>query len=277
MHVVRTIDDAIALREDLRPGARLVVIGAGFIGAEVASTARKLGLDVTIVEASPQRRSRSSSGSRLGAVVAAAHAANGTTLICGVGVTGWHRHCVPATDRPGHRRRSRRRASPSRRRGGRRHRRHPQHRMAAGQRAGTRQRRALRAGGETAIPRSSPSVTARHGMTPPPARRTGSSTGRARWNDRRSPWRRLLAGGLGQDAAGQATVLLVGPVRLAHPVRGHRPPGRRGHRSRKAAATQRCFLATYRRDGHLVAVLAVDQPRLFTRWRRQLAATPAAV
>ena len=37
-----------------------------------------------------------------------------------------------------------------------------------------------------------------------------------------------------------------------------------------------CFLATYRRDGRLVAVLGVDQPRMFTRWRRQLATAPAA-
>ena len=39
VHVLRTVDDALALRAELRPGARLVVIGAGFIGAEVASTA----------------------------------------------------------------------------------------------------------------------------------------------------------------------------------------------------------------------------------------------
>ena len=39
VHVLRTIDDALALRAELRPGVRLAVIGAGFIGAEVASTA----------------------------------------------------------------------------------------------------------------------------------------------------------------------------------------------------------------------------------------------
>ena len=87
VHVIRTIDDAVALREDLRPGARLVVIGAGFIGAEVASTARKLGMDVTVVEAAPTPL-QLQLGPRLGAVVAAAHATNGTTLICGVGVAG---------------------------------------------------------------------------------------------------------------------------------------------------------------------------------------------
>lgn len=48
-HAVRTLDDAIKLRKDLKPGARVVVIGAGFIGCEVAATARKLGCEVTIV------------------------------------------------------------------------------------------------------------------------------------------------------------------------------------------------------------------------------------
>jgi 3-phenylpropionate/trans-cinnamate dioxygenase ferredoxin reductase subunit len=48
-HVVRTLDDAIALRAELVPGARVVVIGAGFIGCEVAATARKLGCEVTVV------------------------------------------------------------------------------------------------------------------------------------------------------------------------------------------------------------------------------------
>jgi 3-phenylpropionate/trans-cinnamate dioxygenase ferredoxin reductase subunit len=53
VHELRTLADARALREDLVPGARLVVIGGGFVGAEVASTARSLGLEVTIVEAAP--------------------------------------------------------------------------------------------------------------------------------------------------------------------------------------------------------------------------------
>lgn len=48
-HTVRTLDDAIALRDELVPGARVVVVGSGFIGCEVAATARKLGCDVTIV------------------------------------------------------------------------------------------------------------------------------------------------------------------------------------------------------------------------------------
>ena len=48
-HAVRTLDDAIGLRAALVPGARVVILGAGFIGCEVAATARKLGCEVTVV------------------------------------------------------------------------------------------------------------------------------------------------------------------------------------------------------------------------------------
>ena len=48
-HAVRTLDDAIALRAALVAGARVVILGAGFIGCEVAATARKLGCEVTVV------------------------------------------------------------------------------------------------------------------------------------------------------------------------------------------------------------------------------------
>jgi 3-phenylpropionate/trans-cinnamate dioxygenase ferredoxin reductase subunit len=50
---LRTADDAAALAERLRPGARLLIAGAGFVGQEVAQTARALGVDVTLVEAAP--------------------------------------------------------------------------------------------------------------------------------------------------------------------------------------------------------------------------------
>ena len=58
VHELRTLADARALRAELVPGARLVVIGGGFVGAEVASTALALGLRVTIVEAAPAPVSR---------------------------------------------------------------------------------------------------------------------------------------------------------------------------------------------------------------------------
>lgn len=53
VHTLRTLDDALALRARLRPGRRLVVVGAGFVGAEVAAVARVLGADVTVLEAGP--------------------------------------------------------------------------------------------------------------------------------------------------------------------------------------------------------------------------------
>jgi 3-phenylpropionate/trans-cinnamate dioxygenase ferredoxin reductase subunit len=54
VHVLRTRSDADALRADLEPGRRLCVIGAGFVGAEAASTVLSLGVDVTLVEAAPR-------------------------------------------------------------------------------------------------------------------------------------------------------------------------------------------------------------------------------
>lgn len=50
-HVVRTLDDSLRLRAALQPGAAVVVIGAGWIGAEVAAAAATLGCSVTVVEA----------------------------------------------------------------------------------------------------------------------------------------------------------------------------------------------------------------------------------
>lgn len=51
--VLRSLDDAISLKERLKPGARLVCLGAGFIGCEVARTARQVGCEVDIVAIDP--------------------------------------------------------------------------------------------------------------------------------------------------------------------------------------------------------------------------------
>jgi NADPH-dependent 2,4-dienoyl-CoA reductase/sulfur reductase-like enzyme len=85
VHVLRTLDDAVALRDDLLPGSRLVVIGAGFIGAEVASTAYALGLEVTVVEAMAAPLA-GALGARMGAVVSGLHENHGVRLLCGSGV-----------------------------------------------------------------------------------------------------------------------------------------------------------------------------------------------
>ncbi|TWR45322.1 pyridine nucleotide-disulfide oxidoreductase [Pseudomonas marginalis] len=55
---LRTHDEALALKSALQPGARLVIIGGGFIGLEVAATARGLGCEVTVLEAGPRLAGR---------------------------------------------------------------------------------------------------------------------------------------------------------------------------------------------------------------------------
>jgi 3-phenylpropionate/trans-cinnamate dioxygenase ferredoxin reductase component len=53
IHHLRTLDEAEILRDALAPGARLAIVGAGFVGLEVASSARSLGLEVTVIEPAP--------------------------------------------------------------------------------------------------------------------------------------------------------------------------------------------------------------------------------
>jgi NADPH-dependent 2,4-dienoyl-CoA reductase/sulfur reductase-like enzyme len=86
VHVLRTIDDAHAIRDALTRGARTVVIGAGFIGSEIASSAKKLGAHVTVVEALPVPLVRAI-GEQMGAAIAQLHELNDTPLLCGVTVT----------------------------------------------------------------------------------------------------------------------------------------------------------------------------------------------
>ncbi|MEU7812805.1 FAD-dependent oxidoreductase [Pseudonocardia sp. NPDC049154] len=87
VHALRTLDDAVAVRAALDAGARTVVVGAGFIGSEVASGARKRGLPATIVEAQGTPLVRAI-GEEMGTALSALHAAQGTDLRCGVGVDG---------------------------------------------------------------------------------------------------------------------------------------------------------------------------------------------
>jgi NADPH-dependent 2,4-dienoyl-CoA reductase/sulfur reductase-like enzyme len=85
MHVLRTLDDCLAIRAGLESGARVAVIGAGFIGAEVAASARERGLDVTLIEALPVPLVRGL-GPAMGAACARLHTAHGVSLRCGVTV-----------------------------------------------------------------------------------------------------------------------------------------------------------------------------------------------
>lgn len=89
IHTLRTLRDCMAIRAgfDATP-RRLVVVGAGFIGAEVAATARGRGLDVTMVEALPVPLQRGL-GDQLGSVMADVHRDHGVDLRLGVGVEGF--------------------------------------------------------------------------------------------------------------------------------------------------------------------------------------------
>jgi NADPH-dependent 2,4-dienoyl-CoA reductase/sulfur reductase-like enzyme len=82
---LRTLDDAVTVRAALDNRARTVVVGAGFIGSEVASGARKRGLNVTVVESLPVPLVRAI-GTDMGRACADLHRRNGVDLRCGVGV-----------------------------------------------------------------------------------------------------------------------------------------------------------------------------------------------
>lgn len=88
IHTLRSLEDCLAIRAALEGGARVAVVGAGFIGAEVAATCRRRGLDVTMVEALPSPMARVLNP-RIGAVCAQAHRDEGVDVRLGVGVDGF--------------------------------------------------------------------------------------------------------------------------------------------------------------------------------------------
>ncbi|HVX23589.1 MAG TPA: FAD-dependent oxidoreductase [Acidimicrobiales bacterium] len=87
---LRTLDDCEALRHRVTavgPGCRVVVVGAGFIGSEVASTCADLGCRVTVLEALPTPLAPAL-GEQIGAAVATLHGRHGVDLRTGTGVAG---------------------------------------------------------------------------------------------------------------------------------------------------------------------------------------------
>ncbi|WP_416981045.1 NAD(P)/FAD-dependent oxidoreductase [Streptomyces sp. T028] len=264
VHTLRTLDDARALREELAGGGRLVVIGGGFIGAEVASTAYALGVEVTVIEAAPTPLA-GPLGAEMGTVVSGLHADHGVRLLCGVGVKGLSgetrvdavlledgrsipadivvvgvgaRPCVDWLEGSGIE-------------------------LDNGVKCG--------ADGRTSIA----SVVA-----------VGDC---ANWYDPRAGAHRRVehwTGARERPDAAIATLLAAGAVEPGVP----KPPyfwsdqyGVKiqfaGHAAgadtvtvEEGAAEDRNVLAVYRRAGNPVAVLGMNQPRLFTRWRKQLAA-----
>jgi NADPH-dependent 2,4-dienoyl-CoA reductase/sulfur reductase-like enzyme len=88
IHVLRTLDECLALRAELQTASRLCVVGAGFIGAEVAASARVQGVEVTVLEALPAPLARAFPA-ELGAACAGLHLDHGVDLRCGVTVAGF--------------------------------------------------------------------------------------------------------------------------------------------------------------------------------------------
>jgi 3-phenylpropionate/trans-cinnamate dioxygenase ferredoxin reductase subunit len=83
--VLRNYDDALFLREKLRPGARVVVIGGGFIGLELAAAARERGCAVVVLEAAPRILTRGVPAD-IAAAIAARHEAAGVEIIVGCAI-----------------------------------------------------------------------------------------------------------------------------------------------------------------------------------------------
>ncbi|MGH9182325.1 MAG: NAD(P)/FAD-dependent oxidoreductase [Acidimicrobiales bacterium] len=85
VHYLRTIDDSTRLADAIRRAGRVAVIGAGWIGSEVAASARQMGAEVVLIDPSPVPLRRVL-GAEVGAVFRGLHADNGVALRLGVGV-----------------------------------------------------------------------------------------------------------------------------------------------------------------------------------------------
>ncbi|MFC6063022.1 NAD(P)/FAD-dependent oxidoreductase [Streptomyces ochraceiscleroticus] len=290
VHVLRTLDDARALRDDLTRGGRLVVIGGGFVGAEVASTAAVMGLDVTFVVGGTAPLA-GPLGAEMAAGVAELHADHGVRLVCGTGVRGVAgKGAAPAVVPLGLRGAA----------------------VSAGDGARGRVEAVLLDDG-----RSLPADIVVVGIGANPCTDWLEGSGVALDNGVRcgadgitsvpgvvavgdcAAWYDPVFGthrrvehwtGAKERPAAAVAALLSGGTAPSGPAR---PPyfwsdqyGVKiqfaGHAARADSVTvedgspaDRGFLAVYRRAGDPVAVLGVDRTKLFTRWRRQLATAAA--
>jgi len=267
VHTLRTLDDAVGLKDALQPGRRLVVIGAGFIGAETAATAHLLGLDVTVVEAMATPLA-GPLGAEMGSVVARLHADNGVALRCGVGVRRFtgsgHVDGVELTDgrvlpadlvlvgvgaRP-----------------------NVDWLLDAGLELGNGV--LCDSGGQT----SAPGVVAVGDCAAWYDRRLGRHHRVEHWTGALERPKRAVASLLSGDSAGQdaapayfwsdqydARIQFAGDAHGADAVTIEAGDPASGS-----------FLAVYHREQEPVAVLGMNQVRLFTRWRRALNAAPVA-
>lgn len=271
VHTVRTLGDAAALRDELRPGVRLAVIGAGFIGAEIASTARGLGIDVTVIEAAPTPLA-GPLGPEMGAVVASLHARNGVRLRCGVPVAGLLGTArvtgVLLTDGTEI----------------------PADVVVAGIGATPAVEWLAGSGVELAGGPGGGVVCNAVGATALPGiYAVGDCSAwfddvRGRhhriehWTDSRDRPSILVGAMLGQPAATSLRPPYFWSDQYGVRIQftGRRESGEE-ITIEAGSAENADLLAVYRRDGKPVAVLGMNQPKLFTRWRKQLSAPAATV
>jgi NADPH-dependent 2,4-dienoyl-CoA reductase/sulfur reductase-like enzyme len=87
IHVLRTFDDAVALRKQLLPGVKVLILGAGFIGCEVAATAIKAGCQVRVVSRTHEPM-QEALGKTLGKEVKRRHELKGVEFVKGASVFG---------------------------------------------------------------------------------------------------------------------------------------------------------------------------------------------
>lgn len=265
VHTLRTLDDARALRDELALGGRLVVIGGGFIGAEVASTAYALGLDVTVIEAAPTPLA-GPLGETMGGIVSALHEAHGVRLLCGVGVKGLSgearvdavlledgrtvpadtvvvgvgaRPCVDWLEGSGVE-------------------------LDNGVKCGADGRTGL--AGVVAVGDCANWYDPRAGSH----RRVEHWTGARERPD--AAVAALLSWGAAEPGVPRPPYFWSDQYGVKIQFAGH-AAGADSVTVEEGAPGDRSFLAVYRCAGQPVAVLAMDQPRLFMRWRKQLAAT----
>ncbi|WP_369264326.1 NAD(P)/FAD-dependent oxidoreductase [Streptomyces sp. R35] len=264
VHTLRTLDDARALRDELALGGRLVVIGGGFIGAEVASTAYALGLDVTVVEAAPTPLA-GPLGETMGGIVSALHTDHGVRLLCGVGVKGLSgetrvdavllddgrsipadivvvgvgaRPCVEWLEGSGVD-------------------------LDNGVKCGADGRTSL--AGVVAVGDCASWYDPHAGIH----RRVEHWTGARERPD--AAVATLLSWGATEPGVPRPPYFWSDQYGVKIQFAGH-SAGADSVTVEEGAAGERSFLAVYRRAGHPVAVLAMNQPRLFMRWRKQLSA-----
>jgi 3-phenylpropionate/trans-cinnamate dioxygenase ferredoxin reductase component len=91
VHYLRSVEDSDTLRERLDHGGAVVVVGAGWIGAEVAASARQRGLDVTVLDPLTVPLERVM-GAEVGAIYRDIHSEHGTRMLMGTGVEAFEGH-----------------------------------------------------------------------------------------------------------------------------------------------------------------------------------------